>query len=125
MLFNPYRYAFSSVWSSNASMRRLLPGNSDCPYLQDSTLNIRKLDGRLDKLVTLNILGSVSNSVIQQCMAANLNVNIILDPRKSSFLGLQETLVSGDNSIDMYLVTSNGIYTEVIDKGEQFFVTPY
>lgn len=91
--------------------------NNSYVYLQDSTLNIRKLDGRLDELVTLKILGSVSDSIIQQYMAANPNVNIILDPRESSFLGLQEALVSGDNSIDMYLVTSDGIYSEVIDKG--------
>lgn len=90
--------------------------NNAYVYLQSSTLNIRHLDGNPDDLITLKILGDVSDSIIQQYMAENPNVSIILDPRESSFLGLQEALVSGDDSVDMFLVTSDGIYTEVVEK---------
>ena len=109
LAYLPFNYLFSNT---NAFI-----WNNSYVYLQSSTLNIRKLDSTPDELITLKILGGVSESVIQQYMAENPNVSIILDPRESSFLGLQEALVSGDDSIDMFLVTSNGLYSEVVEKG--------
>lgn len=105
----PYSYQYVSA--------RVFIWNASYVYLQDAALNIRKLDGNLDELVTLKILGSVSDSIIKQYVAANPQVSIVLDPRESSFLGLQEALLSGDNSIDLFLVESDGIYSEVVEKG--------
>ena len=105
----PYQFLYSSA--------KTLLWNNSYVYLQDATLNIRALDGDLDELVTLKILGTVSDSIIKEYMAENPQVNIVLDPRESSFLGLQEALLSGDNSIDLFLVESDGIYTEVVEKG--------
>lgn len=105
----PYQTLYSSA--------RVFLWNHSYVYLQDSMLNIRTLDGGLDALVTLKILGTVSDSIIQKYMAENPQVNIVLDPRESSFLGLQEALLSGDDSIDLFLVESDGIYAEVVNKG--------
>lgn len=105
----PYQFLYSSA--------KTFLWNNSYVYLQDTTLNIRALDGELDELVTLKILGTVSDSITKEYMAENPQVNIVLDPRESSFLGLQEALLSGDNSIDLFLVESDGIYTEVVEKG--------
>lgn len=91
--------------------------NGSYVFLQDGTLNIRPLDGDRDALVTLKILGTVPDSIIKEYMAENPQISIVLDPRASSFLGLQEALLSGDGSIDLFLVASDGIYTEVVEKG--------
>lgn len=104
---------FNYLWPST----NVFLWNNSYVYLQSSTLNIRQLDGNPDELITLRILGSVSDNILQQYMAENPNVSIVIDPRESSFLGLQEALVSGDDSIDMFLVTTDGIYTEVVEKG--------
>lgn len=66
--------------------------------------------------VTLKILGGISESIIKEYMAEHPHVTIALDPRASSFLGLQEALVA-EADIDLFLVTSDGIYTQVIEKG--------
>lgn len=66
--------------------------------------------------ITLRILGGVSDSIIRAYEAENPHVCIILDSRESTFLGLQEALLSGDD-IDLFLVTSDGLYKEAIEKG--------
>lgn len=66
--------------------------------------------------ITLKILGGVSESIVNAYQAENPNVCIALDARKDSFLGLQEALIT-DEDIDLFLVRSDGIYTQVVEKG--------
>lgn len=86
-------------------------------YLQDGALIIRSLDSKPDERTTLKILGSVPSGIVQEYMAENPQVNIVFDARENSFNGLQEALLAGDSSVDLFLVTSDGIYTEVVEKG--------
>lgn len=86
-------------------------------FLQDGALSLRSLDSNPDELVSLNILGGVPSRIVQEYLAENPQVNIVFDARVSNFLGLQEALLSGDSSVDLFLVTSDGIYTEVVEKG--------
>lgn len=66
--------------------------------------------------ITLRILGGVSERIISAYEMENPHVNILLDSRESTFLGLQQALLSGDG-IDLFLVTSDGLYTQVVEKG--------
>lgn len=66
--------------------------------------------------VTLKILGGISESIVSAYQAENPNVCIVFDTRKDSFLGLQEALIT-DDGIDLFLARSDGIYTQVVEKG--------
>lgn len=66
--------------------------------------------------VTLKILGGISESIVSAYQAENPIVRIVFDTRKDSFLGLQEALIT-DDDIDLFLVRSDGIYTQVVEKG--------
>lgn len=66
--------------------------------------------------ITLKILGSVSESIVNAYLAENPNVRIVFDTREESFLGLQEALLTNAD-IDLFLVKSDGIYTQVVEKG--------
>lgn len=105
----PYQYLYASA--------RTFIWNSAYTYLQDGTLNIRKLNSKLDEFITIKILGSVSDRIVKEYLAENPQVNIVFDARENNFLGLQEALLSGDSSVDLFLVESDGIYIEVVEKG--------
>ena len=111
----PYEYLFQSS-------RAMIWGNSYV-YLQDGILNLRSLEVGSSETISLKVLGSVSNDIVMQYMAENPNINIVFDYREDTFLGLQEALVSSDNSVDLFLVESDGVYDEIINKGYAFPLT--
>lgn len=84
---------------------------------QGNSVFVRDPDADMSQAVTLNIMGMPSDDIIRQYAAQNPGVNIVLDPRESDFLGLQEALVSGDTALDLFIVKSDGIYDEVVRKG--------
>ena len=105
----PYEYLFNSS--------RAFLWNNAYVYIQDGVINIRDLSTNSDEFVILKILGHVSDDIVRQYMAENPGISIVFDPREDTFLGLQETLISKDNSVDLFLVASDGAYEEIVNKG--------
>lgn len=105
----PLQYLYSSA--------KAFLWNNSYVYCQSNAVYIRDPEADLSQAVTLNIMGMPSDDIVRQYAAQNPGVNIVLDPRESDFLGLQEALVSGDTSLDLFIVKSDGIYDEVVRKG--------
>lgn len=100
----------------SSSARCLLWGNHYI-FLQEGVLNLRELNYTPHNIVTLRILGHVSNQIIREYMAKRPDINIVFDSREDQFLGLQEALLSKDSQIDLFVVESDGLYNAVIEKG--------
>lgn len=66
---------------------------------------------------TLHISGYFDTSVAIAFQAQHPEVNLALDAISSADGGIQSSIVSGDGDIDLYIVSSLGVYQDIRDKG--------
>jgi len=87
-------------------------------YLQNGSIIVRNLTEEASQQIELRIMGTPDDEdLILKYQATHPNVTIILDPRSDDFLGLQQTVISQDCDVDLFLLDSDDIYKKFINKG--------
>lgn len=104
---------FQNVWPSSRAFML-----ENCyALLQDSVLAVRSTDSDQNEQTTIRILGDISDRIVQEYCFENPDVNIIFDSRAQQFQGLQSALLAGDSNVDLFVVSSDDLYYDVISKG--------
>lgn len=85
--------------------------------LQDSMLVIRNTENSESENLTLRILGSVSDQIMRDYCLINPHIGFQLDSRAEQFQGLQSALISGDTNVDLYVISSDDLFYDVLSKG--------
>ncbi len=88
-------------------------------YAGDSILvcNISQTGQDIPETKTLKLMGQIDESLVTRYRFQHPNVEVIVQDGLSSFLQLQESIVSRDSSVDMYVLNTTGFLSSVIDKG--------
>ena len=104
---------FQNIWSSSRSFML-----ENCyALLQDSVLVIRDTDFYQAEQAAIRILGDVSDRIVQEYCFENPEINILFDKRADQFQGLQNALLAGDSNVDLFVVSSDDLYYDVLSKG--------
>lgn len=86
-------------------------------YLQDGNLIIRDtMQGKNDNRIVLRILGMIDEDIILHYEAAHPEIAIEIDKRIETELGLQQAIISEDYSVDMFIVSSDDLFSPVVRK---------
>ena len=104
----PYQYIYPSS-------KAFLLGNTYA-LLQDSALTVRDTNGNHDNEISLRVLGNISDQIVQSYCFNHPEISISFDARADQLQGLQSALVSSDSNIDLFVVSSDDIYHDVLEK---------
>ncbi len=87
-------------------------------YLDSSGLFVRDISMEGERRqTTVHIMGYLSTDITVAFAARHPDISLIIDDDVTDFLSLQQSMVSGDDSVDLYVVSTAGAYGEVRDKG--------
>lgn len=78
---------------------------------------ISKTGQDIPETKTLKIIGQIDENLVMSYRLQHPNVEVIVQDGLSSFLQLQESIVSRDSSVDMYVLNTTGFLSSVIEKG--------
>lgn len=65
----------------------------------------------------LNVLGMMDERLAQLYMAQHPELSLSIGDRIPDFLELQESILSRDSSVDIYILDTAGFYADALDKG--------
>lgn len=96
---------------------RILP-NHTYIAVYGGSLFMRPMDinGEAER-ITLRINGLPDANIMTAYAAEHPDIDITSDYDATDFLSVQQSIVSGDSSIDLFMLNSNGSYAAVRDKG--------
>ena len=86
-------------------------------YLHSGMFFMRELQRDGASVITLNIMGMPDEQMIARFSAEYPEISINLQNRTEDIQALQRAIILSDGSVDLYLVASDGIYSDVIEKG--------
>ncbi len=87
-------------------------------YLDSSGLFVRDISMEGERRQTaVHIMGYISPDIAVAFSARYPDVSLVIDDGASDFLSIQQSMVSGDDGVDLYIVSTAGAYGEVRDKG--------
>lgn len=66
---------------------------------------------------TIRIMGSIDSNIAVAYAAAHPDISVVMDSRDTGFLSIQESMVSSDAAVDLYIVKSTRSFAEIRDKG--------
>lgn len=87
-------------------------------YLQGGAIVLRQADPEgVGKQTVISILGMPDEQILLQFAAYHGDIALSLNQRMESFQSLQQAIVSRNDDIDLYIVSSDDLFWEVRSKG--------
>lgn len=105
----PFKYQFTTDIG-------MLWNDESYAYLSNGSLFLREIHETDMGTVTLTIMGTPDAEIIQQFAAQHPDISINLQDRSEDMLALQQSIVSADGSVDLYIVASDGVYADIREK---------
>lgn len=110
--------AFMPVAHPELSDRAFFINTEDYLYIDDGGLYIRDVSSTMEtERPKLQIMGQIDNRLIRLFTVKHPEVSVIVAERTSSFLQFQESIISRDSSIDIYIINTAQFYNDVREKG--------
>lgn len=105
----PFKYQY-------ATDQAFLWNHETYAYLSSASLFLREIHPEGVRSVTLNLMGAPDPDILMQFAAEHPDISINIQYRTDDLLSLQQSIVASDGSVDLYLVTSDGVFADVREK---------
>lgn len=93
--------------------------SSDNMYyiVEKGNLFVRSMDGEGEvEKVSLRIVGLLDSGIMTGYATSHPNINISSEYNATDFLSIQQSIISGDTNIDIFIINSNISYSAVREK---------
>lgn len=109
--------SFLPVKNARLSDHAFMMDEQHYVYVNDG-LYIRDVSGIVSAdRPRLNVLGMMDERAAQFYTAQHPGVSVSIDNRIPGFLELQESILSRDSGVDIYILDTAGFYADALDKG--------
>ncbi len=86
-------------------------------YMSHGSIFLREIKAGGSEIKTLTIMGMPDERLVMEFAAQHPEIAVNLQDQTDDMQALQRTLVLSDSSVDLFLVASDGLYSDVKRKG--------
>jgi hypothetical protein len=110
--------AYLPISFADAESQAFLLKNGAYVYIKAGSLFVRDISQNGEKQVkTVHVAGYMDPTITIAFSAKHPDISLILDSDVTDFLSIQQSMVSGNSDIDLYIVNSADAYQDIREKG--------